>query len=377
MRRAFFLFLSLGLVMGCARRLPEPVAPGAPSAPEPPPAPESLTAPKKPNVTQAVGVVIDASPTRFPVRRSDLMVVAIPAEVGSQPGTGSPAPSAGDIRIREAFIFSFLRSGYRVKDAGLVSLGQLSMRRHPGTETERSRTVTEVETNAKGAVSEKTTEVTGSRDYDWWSNHGLTLNLKDPTSLWAPELLRYQALAARYFFRVFDIEITKATPEKAEGFVDQRDYETYLAAVAAYNEQVRKQKHAIAEYESRHDTYLREREQYEAAYVDYEAAHRKYLEAVRLYNEQRRLPLEEQPQIPMKHRVSAADEITALSKKELELAGPTAGAREVTKVTFSAEVILAETGEVVWAGRVWSTGDLNWRVLVVRAIEQLAGSSGN
>jgi hypothetical protein len=379
MHRACFLLLSLGLVMGCAK-LPEPVAPDAPSVPEPPPAPESLTAPQKPIVTQALGVAIDASPTRFPVRRSDLMVVAIPADVGSQPEKGSPALSAGDIHLREAFIYSFLRSGYRVKDAGLVSLGQLSMRRHPATETERSRTVTEAETNAKGAISEKTTEVTASRDYDWWSNHGLTLNLKDPTSLWAPELLRYQALAARYFFRVFEIKITKGIPERAEGFVDKRDYETYLAAVEAYNEQVRQQKNAFAEYDSRHDTYLRGRKQYEAVYVDYEAAHRKYLEEVRRYNEQTLPPLEAPPLIPMKegvHRVSAANEITPLSKEQLELAGPTAGAKEVNTVNISAEVIQTETGEVVWAGNIWSTGDLYWRVLVARAIEQLAGSGGN
>jgi PBP1b-binding outer membrane lipoprotein LpoB len=65
------------------------------------------------------------------------------------------------------------------------------------------------------------------------------------------------------------------------------------------------------------------------------------------------------------------------AKEKLEGAGPTAGAKAVNTVTISAEVIQTETGEVIWAGKIVSTGDLNSRDLVSRAIEHLAGSSGN
>jgi hypothetical protein len=375
------LALTSASLAGCAARS-APNPPTAPSAPAPPGRPNppvlsKLRPPQVPAVQAAIGVGVEAVPAKFPVPKSDVMVVAIPeGAIGGTSGAGGPpkAPSFDEMVYRHSFITAFLRNGYVVKDGGILSAGSLTMRRYPATEAERSEVVREG--GSDGKVVKETTTTTTSADRDWWHwNTGLTVAIKDPTSLWAPELLQYQALKAPYFLRVFRIDTDSRVTRSVPGKIDPGSYSAYSAAVRDYNAAAEEQVRVLSSYEQELEKYAQAVERYQAEYSRYEQEFEQYVRATSEFN-----ALYPLLAVPLSSKSPPRDTAVPpvfkpapqelLSQQQLLDRGLSSNV-SVNVVTVLAEVVQAPSGRVVWAGRITSVGDADHGQLIGAAIDKV------
>ena len=251
--------LSLNPLLGCHQRRTFAPAPSPPSPPNKPklvkPVPPALPG-RFQNIHEAYKGTYQVTgyPQSFPVQKNTMMVIAV-----SQGST-----RANDFRY--ALIKAFVANGYKVKDAGILSTSTLNIHRYPATETEQSKRI-EIEKpdpNSKGSI-QKTTTVSQSYDYHSWSaNKGMNLNLEDPTSLWAPELLAYQKLKSNYFFRVFDVRFAESEKRSITLRYKVSDQEilnyrkqvrSYNRKIEAYNDLVSEYNEEIQAYNTRHNRY--------------------------------------------------------------------------------------------------------------------------
>lgn len=352
-----------------------------PRAPTPPKRPviSRVSQPELPGKKQRVEKVFESEytlrgyPTRFPVKPGEVMVVSVPAQtVGEKGAASSEMPEGFEQQLRYAAILGFVASGYKVKDAGVVETSTLSMRRYPATETTESVRVEEVrEEGADGnpQVVEKTTTSNPSRDY-WWYNKGMTLRLKDPTSLWAPELLTYEKLEADYFLRIFDVTFQPngniAVPLKYD--IDEQEAQHYRDEVAranlklsTQNEQIRAYNAKLREYNERYFTYSEEYQNWTNVHAAYFASNGG-------------APSASAP-------VSAGEiaERALYSERPLDerLGQRWSEAVDVSLARISAELIDARTGEVAWVGEftaITERGGADLDVVMIEWARSLARS---
>lgn len=255
---------------------PQPIA--VPSPPYPPTAPTfSSIRPTVPGRKQSTHEVtadrfeLRGHPKQFPVTTKDIIVVSVPAQIASAEADGSARTDSGmaspiEHQLRFAAILGFLKAGFRVKDAGVIETSTLTMQRYPATETEASVHVeTAITENVHGIEqsTQRTTRTNAPRD-DRWLHRGMHLILKDPTSLWAPELVTYQKLKADYFLRIFDLTyIERMQRVVAKRYVISEteaarflaELENYNAQVEVFNEEVRKYNEELAAYKLQWRTY--------------------------------------------------------------------------------------------------------------------------
>ncbi len=373
------LTLSVILFSSCAT----PTA--TPSAPVPPTRPniETISAPTVPGQKQRVRevfqerYVLSGHPVRFPVAPGEVMVVSVPAQAieGEQQGSqdaSSRAPNRLETRLRYAAILGFVSSGYKVKDAGIVETSTLSMRRYPATETTESvrvEEVTEESTDGQAQVVERKTSTKPSRDY-WWSNRGMSLNLKDPTSLWAPELLSYKKLEADYFLRIFEVRF------QAQGTVTvELGYDIREDAITLYRKQLAQANARIDRQNEKIRAYNEALEDYEDRYRAYINRHQNWVEEYEAYfsrNAGAPSPTARSYDDPM-------DEIANLTADALEERELTRWTEEVevSHGRISAELIDAATGEVAWVGEfsvIARRGGITLDAIMIQMARELADS---
>lgn len=363
---------------------PDPPAPPiAPRQPEVVRLP-TLTRPQLPEVELGLKVWADSVPEVFPVPKTEVMVISLPQGVALSEGGKDDNSNL----LRHALVSGFLRNGYAVKDAGLVAPPTLTMRRYPATETERSETVRTTEVG-EDSVTETTKVVRGGENW-WWNNNGLVVNLTDPTSLWAPELLQYAALKAPYFFRIFEVESAKSKvgagsfdPDSTPLQVSDERYAAYVRDVDDYNVSVQNQQRSIeaAEKDWRRamDQYQSYRESYTAYTKAYATKYSKIIDDANRGLE----PSQRYPKKPMAELAeppvglpAAPSTIRALTKESILQRG-TRGDFDAHYVMILGEVVETETGRVVWAGRILCGGPstMTHMELVGAALDHMAASS--
>lgn len=318
------------------------------------------------------------------MEKGDLMVVALPKGAvrlrpsqqesrGAHAGVDADEARRDELTVRQALITAFLRAGFRVKDAGLIESGRLSMHRYPATELERSRTVERSEMQAAGFM-EKTTELQGSRE-GWWANPGLTVKLEDPTSLWAPELLRYRDLKARYFLRVFMAESMLIRGDETPTEVTESQYAEYVAATERWNQSLGDQKRLVGEHNDAVDQHAAQVNRYHAEYSTYSSRWQAYRDQIKQYNAVRAtglttVPLERARDVERADKAREPSPLKILSREELSRRGLSSDI-ELRALRIAAELIRSDTGEVVWSGVVLSAGDLSNGDLIERAVHRM------
>ena len=380
-RRPLALAATAAIIAGCvsAPRSQEPVPPTPPT----PPAIEAITRPEMPEGTQQRSgdlfkneFKLRSYPEVFPVERGDVMVIAVPAQALAKQGgvaEGEKAPSSQEASIRYAAVLGFLTSGYKVKDAGILTTSTLSMRRYPATESEKSIRVTEVSKEGEEGtkeVVETTTQGTPSRDY-WWYNRGMTLNLKDPTSLWAPELMTYKSLKADYFLRIFSVDFH----EKGTVAVELR-YEYSPEEIEAYRAEVARANEAIEAANAKIREYNAALEAYDEQYLDYSHDHNNWTAENFAYFTARGGAPSTEPH----EGVQPMEELPLASVDALEARVAQRWTEQVP-VSYgrvTAEVIDANTGTVAWVGSFVAVAEretMSLETLMVEMARHLTESS--
>lgn len=338
----------------------------------------TLTRPALPEVQLGIKVWADTVPEVFPVPRTEVMVLSLP-ELDASGLESTP--------LRHALISGFLRNGYMVKDAGLVSTPTLTMRRYPATETERSETVRKTEVG-EDSVTE-TTKTVSRDDNWWWNNNGLVVSLKDPTSLWAPELLQYAALKAPYFFRIFEVKASalEITPEKLDLEttplqVSDESYATYVRRVEEYNNRVRDQQRAVEKGEQEWREAMDEYQSYRKAYASYAQDYATNYARIIDYVNQSLEAGSRFPKTPMAEvadppaPVPAAPSTIQPLTKDGIMQGVARADLNVRRVQMLGEVVETATGQVVWAGRIVSSGpsSMEFEELVEAALNEMVAA---
>ena len=325
-------FLNLTLLVSglffaaCATTAPDLPLPLSPESPKIPLL-EKLEIPTPPQSKLADLISVQGTPAKFPVKLGDMMVLSIPAGVMKTEGT-----EVEDENInRFSLIQAFLSAGFRVKDAGIVQIPQLVMRKQPATQTEKSRVI---ETDQ--ALIQKD----ASRDMDWQNNAGLTVSLQDPTSLWANELLQYSSLKADYYLRLFRYDAGIGN-SKLPRTIDQGEYEAYKTAVETYNLKALEQKTLVEDYQADQKVYGGEFESFIRNASEYNSNRAK--NAVIPIPTRKILPDIKAPQILKVPSV-------------FELIESQNNASDIRWVYLLGELISVQTGEVIWTGQLSASG---------------------
>lgn len=293
--------------------------------------------------------LFDMTPGKFPVKSHELMVVAVPkdaAKVNNKDTSkddkhGTVSTSEKDMRI--SILAGFLNGGYRVKDAGVLNTVTFSMRRYPASD---EKTVTK---KKKEFSDDESVVVTSTRkpgeDY-WWYNKGLTLNMNDPTSLWAPELLSYSSLEANYFMRIFEFEFGESlTDIVLQNKYDSVQRSKYIKQVELANQQIKERNRKLRKYLEELDRYDNNYAQYEKDYKQYAKEFKSWQKPFYFVERAGKLDRKEskryipRPRILENYNTSQIDNVISRSEKVPE-----------EWVRFSAEIVDVKTGNVVWVG---------------------------
>ncbi|MEM6674540.1 MAG: hypothetical protein AAF726_16960 [Planctomycetota bacterium] len=340
---------------------PPPVAPRRASFPVPTP-PKG----RKQTIDDVFeeAVSIDAVPGAFPFEPNTDVVVSVPPKT-------LPDHRAG-------LIGAFLAAGYPVKDAGEFSVATFHVNNRPwwydrdGFERLQVPEGVDLE-DLKDLPIEK---------YDGLS--GMEVSLKDPTSLWAPDLLANQNLESDYFLRLFELEFDDVvTTCTIEDLYDPEDVDRYRSQLRAANDSIRSYNASVRRFQADCEAYVLQYKEYSDRFDQWEASERdaysrRYQDYSRQWSSWNtvnaqaiasqesagtmqaswRAPAPQSSDLPLgakevETRLPDREPAEAFDAEALEAKLGNRGDVTVAcrRLKILAEVIDAKTGHVVWVGR--------------------------